>query len=225
MVAAVSALAAVATSAVTGYATNKSLDSAREQLEVSQEGQVTDRFGRATEQLGSNAMDVRLGAIYSLERLMGDSPPDQPTVMEVLSAYVREHTAGVRIERGQRLSIDIQAALTVLGRRDPSRDNHRTIELAGANLTHTTLSGAHLGGAHLAIANLTGANLIGAHLGQAFLGRADLTGANLTGADLTGANLTGATLTGATLVGAHLERICWDKTTRWPTPKPPPSSC
>jgi hypothetical protein len=215
MVAAVSALAAVATSAVTAYATNKSLDSAQEQLKVSQEGQVTDRFGRATEQLGSNAMDVRLGAIYSLERLMSDSPPDQPAVMEVLSAYIREHTAGVRIGRGQRLPIDRQTALTVLGRRNPSRDKDRIIDLAGANLTHTNLTGATLSGAYLAIANLTGATLSGANLSGANLGRADLTNANLSGANLSGARL----------AGAHLERICWDKATQWPTPKPPPSSC
>ncbi|HXT93389.1 MAG TPA: hypothetical protein VN714_29505 [Trebonia sp.] len=43
------------------------------------------------EQLGSDRLDVRLGAIYALERIMIDSERDHPTIVEVLAAFVREH--------------------------------------------------------------------------------------------------------------------------------------
>src|SRR5271155_3394414 len=34
---------------------------------LSREGQVTDRYGKAIEQLGSDKLDVRIGGIYALE--------------------------------------------------------------------------------------------------------------------------------------------------------------
>jgi hypothetical protein len=44
------------------------------QLQISREGQVTDRFTRAVDQLGHPEVDVRLGGIYALERIAKDSP-------------------------------------------------------------------------------------------------------------------------------------------------------
>src|SRR3954447_13018885 len=41
---------------------------------LSRAGQITERFTRAIDQLGSTQLDVRLGGIYALERLARDSP-------------------------------------------------------------------------------------------------------------------------------------------------------
>ena len=40
---------------------------------LSREGQVTDRYTKATEQLGSDKMDVRIAGAYALERVARDS--------------------------------------------------------------------------------------------------------------------------------------------------------
>jgi hypothetical protein len=61
------------------------------QVRTTREGQITDRYTRAVDQLGSQHLDVRLGGIYALERIARDSPPDRPTIEEVLTAYVRGH--------------------------------------------------------------------------------------------------------------------------------------
>jgi hypothetical protein len=45
---------------------------------LSREGHVTDRYTKAIEQLGSEHLDVRLGAIYALERIMIDSVRGHP---------------------------------------------------------------------------------------------------------------------------------------------------
>ena len=182
----------------------------RRTFELTEQGQVTDRYTKAIEQLGSDKMDVRIGGIYALERVASDSPRDHPSVMEVLAAIVREHSherwppsdAGGR-EQERSTRPDVQAALTVIGRRDAKRDIRR-IDLTGATLFGADFAGAHLTGANLTGANLsnanfTVANLTHADLPNAALGGADLTGANLGGADLFGANLTGADLTGAWL--------------------------
>ena len=49
------------------------------QVHISREGQITERFTRAVDQLGNQNVDVRVGGIYALERIAKDSPPDPGT--------------------------------------------------------------------------------------------------------------------------------------------------
>ena len=77
-----------------------------------------------------------------------------------------------------RLPTDIQAVLTVLGRRNETapeqyhkeRAAGRHLDLAGADLRGADLRGAHLERANFAGANLAGANFAGANLAGATLG-------------------------------------------------------
>jgi hypothetical protein len=175
---------------------------------LSRVGQVTDRYTKAIEQLGSDKLDVRIGGIYALERVARDSARDHPTVMEVLSAFVREHSCEQWpplepdvAEPGRWTRPDVQAALTVIGRRDAKCHTQRIdlggANLDGANLTRADLTYADLGGANLDDADLGGANLTDARLTGAYLRDANLRGANLTRADLTYVHLDGAILTDA----------------------------
>jgi hypothetical protein len=203
----------------------RTLEVSQRTLELTEQGQVTDRYTKAIGQLGSSTIDVTIGGIYALERIAHDSPRDHPTVMEVLAACIREHSpeqwppvpsgepSAELPERTTRP--DIQAALTVIGRRDTTHDR-QPINLADANLTRANLTdadlarailtGAILTGANLTDANLIGANLTRANLTRANLTHADLARANLGSAVLAGGNLTGANLTGANLTGANLMR-------------------
>ena len=74
---------------------------AREQVAISEQGQITERFTRAVDQLGSERPDVRLGGIYALERIANDSPPDQSTIGEVLTAYIRQRSPWPPSQPGQ----------------------------------------------------------------------------------------------------------------------------
>jgi hypothetical protein len=96
---------------------------------LSREGQVTDRYTKAIEQLGSDKLDVRIGGIYALERIARDSAKDHPTVMEVLTAFIREHSRepwpvkGKGEQQGEKKTRpDVRAAVTMIGRRDAKRD-------------------------------------------------------------------------------------------------------
>ncbi|WP_347272540.1 hypothetical protein [Frankia sp. KB5] len=53
---------------------------------------VRELYATAISQLGADSLDIRLGGIYALERIAHDSAADQRTVVEVLSAFIREHT-------------------------------------------------------------------------------------------------------------------------------------
>src|SRR5580692_2978705 len=113
----------------------------RRTFELTEQGQVTDRYTKAIEQLGSDKLDVRIGGIYALERVGRDSAKDQPTVMEVLTAFIREHSrepwpppdAGQPVQE-ESTRPDVQAAVTAVGRRDAERDI-LVIDLAAADLT------------------------------------------------------------------------------------------
>lgn len=174
---------------------------------LSREGHVTDRYTKAIEQLGSERLDVRLGAIYALERIMLDSARDHPTIVEVLAAFVREHSSLLpdTAEQAQAdttpLATDVRAALTVLTRRPMGRWEQGLLDLQ-----RTRLAGIYLLDADLNSANLAGADLTGAVLFHARLANANLSEANLTGVILSGSNLTGARLAGANLTQAHLDR-------------------
>ena len=162
---------------------------------LTEQGQVTDRYSKAIEQLGSDKLDVRLGGIYALERIARDSPRDLPTIMEVLAAFVREHSheqwppakSDGAPPPKRAIRPDVQAALTVIGRRDATHDT-RPIDLSYAELPEAKLPhDAGLAEAKLSHAVLTGMDLIGQNLSGA-----DLTDANLTGAQLGGVDLTDA---------------------------------
>ena len=131
---------------------------------MAQEGQVTERFTRAIEQLGHEEMEVRLGGIYALERLAKDSEKDHGPIMEVLTAYVREKATkqGEYAEKAavKKPTVDIQAILTVIGRRETT-GNNRGNDL---DLGYTHLAGAYLAEANLSRAYLRGVNLSGASL-------------------------------------------------------------
>ena len=180
---------------------------------LTEQGQVTDRYTKAIEQLGSKEMDVRVGSIYALERVARDSAPDHPTVMEVLAAFIREHSREQwprplthepgADPPGRRLRPDVQAAITVIGHRNPKRDQ-RDIDLREAFLVGASLHGMDFAHAIFSHAILTRANLLGANLYDAVLLGADLHGAVLLGANLTNANLTKADLTDAIILGADL---------------------
>lgn len=208
----------------------KRLQLLEKQLSSSLDSQITDRFTHAIEQLGSDKLEMQLAGIYTLEWIARASARDYWTIMEILTAYVREHAhydAGKHSRNGEwdaseNTRPEVQAILTVIGRRqgvdyeirEGKVINLRKTNLAKRDLRRVNFAGVNLRGVNLRGANLTEANLAGAFLAEAdlretILVRANLAGANLTNADLSSTNLrevelAGANLTKAILKGAFL---------------------
>ena len=176
------------------YWTSRRVVATEDNVRVAEEGQITERFTRAIVQLGDDNMAIRLGGIYALERIAKDSEKDHAPIMEVLTAYVREkapaRSSSTR-EAPKPPPTDIQAILTVIGRRETTGENRGNAPL---DLTHTQLVRANLMEANLSGAWLMGANLSGADLYDANLAVALFSEANLSEADLTDADLGGAIL-------------------------------
>lgn len=192
------------------------------QVQVNREGQVTDRFTRAIDQVGSENMDVRIGGIYGLERVAKNSPSDRPQVQYVLAAFIRGHAPRsqdvVESDRAQTQSTavhslpwlyvrapDAQAALNVLGRRVPSPDALR-LYLSRVDLRSANLDNARLRNAKIRHADLSRSWMVKARMDGCDLCHTDLRQVNASGASFAGAILHGATLEGANLYQADLRK-------------------
>ncbi|MEM7440511.1 MAG: pentapeptide repeat-containing protein [Pseudomonadota bacterium] len=231
---------------------------AERRTRASEESYITDRIGQAVEKLGSERiiwregyqesepnLEVRMGALYLLERIAKDSPRDHVPITETICAYIRENASKPHLDaaatsanaqsaaRRQRIDVadlsehdmiacrayavpraDIQAAATILGRRDydamaQERSEKYVMDLRGVHLdrvdlSHANFANAILDGASFIEASLCVANLKGARLKDAVLAGADLFKANLTEAWLSGADLSNAWLDWAVLQGSQL---------------------
>ncbi|MFI9836293.1 pentapeptide repeat-containing protein [Nonomuraea sp. NPDC051941] len=191
------------------------------QVQVNREGQITERFTRAVDQLGSDNTDVRVGGIYALRRIADNSPSDRNTVQFILGAFIRTHAAWpVGMPDGpehptttvdQHLpwlhvrAPDIQTAMDVLGNR-PTSPEARRLYLSRVDLRSVQLDGARLIGTQLRHANLARAWLRGVRLDHSDLKSTDLRQTNLENASFVESNLRGAHLEGANLRGADFSR-------------------
>ncbi|MBN3906714.1 MAG: pentapeptide repeat-containing protein [Nostoc sp. NMS1] len=234
-------------------AAEKNLEIGLQNAKLNQDRLISERFMGAIAQLGHDKIETRTGAIYALERVAQDFPKEHWTIMEILTAFVRENAPiqQVKVEQqkpeyspdaysGRRrggsrptqqleqnlheefpiIRTDIQAALTVIGRRNLLEDpkdqkldlrhiDIRRADLLGVNLQQadlrgSDLSGSDLRGADLSEADLNGAKLVRSILYETKLLKASLCGANLCLANLNRANLCGANLRSANLSGASL---------------------
>jgi Pentapeptide repeats (8 copies) len=190
---------------------------------------ISNQVAKGFELLGNKEKDLsqRLGGIYALEGVMNNSEQYHQPVLEALCAFVRDRTqphladsvagkvlkaitqtfsAGLPHRLQDDLSspaADVQAALTVIGRR---KSGPGRVDLVGAYIARVELGYANLRGADLRFAGLSNASLIFADLRGAYLGGAYLSGAHLNFANLSGAHLDVANLHGANLGYGDLHR-------------------
>lgn len=220
---------------------------------LNRRGQVTDRYMKAIGLIGSEKLGERIGGVYALEQVMRESPQDHNTIIQVLAAFIRSNSPlnqteadnveipvrQIRLANGWPMmaihaQADIQAALSVLGRR-PERPERGMIDLQmtnlkganlvrgrfndavflGADLRYSDLSGAQLNRADLSYCHLQGARLYKvsgnrasfhcANMRDSNIARANLDRADLSEADLAGADISWAILNHTKVRSANFE--------------------
>jgi hypothetical protein len=168
---------------------------------------ITDRITKAIEHLGDGSRQVRVGAVFELERIAKDSHNDRPHIVSTLAAFIRDISPESKAKEqkaDEDLDVllvrapDAQAALTVLCRPPLSLNRPDSSEVGGLDLSRTDLRKARLTDAQLYSTNLYNSHLEGADLRHANLSNANLKSADFgrlpgfeRGADLRHANLTG----------------------------------
>jgi hypothetical protein len=198
------------------------------QTDADRQRRITESYSKAVEQLAHEKIEVRLGGIYTLERISRESPDDYWTVMETLTAFVRERARWKEpdaeiseVMAPKTPPSDIAAVLTVILRR-PERERQREKDNDWRlDLRETDLRGANLGASfydakielrlHLERANLSGAHLEGANLLDAHLEEANLMGVHFDNAtDLTGVRYEAALLDDSDSATYLARRVAYD---------------
>jgi hypothetical protein len=206
------------------------------QVQITREGQITDRFTRAVDQVGSDNLDVRIGGIFALGRISVNSPSDRSAVQHMLCAYMRGHSPWAAGSPGgplhpsqqvesvpwlQNRGPDIQAALGVLAQRpDPgianiylSRTDLRVSHIVDGMLSDSNFRHSNLARAWLSGTCFDGSDMTDVDLREAHLCGASFVGVNLAGAFLRDADVTGATFAGANIRGADMRVLNFESAT------------
>ena len=209
-------------------------DTARLQSEIAQRGLLNERYQKGGEMLGSNVPSVRLGGIYTLQRLAEEHPEEYHVqITHLFCAFVRNPTeTNGADERPQpdetphwapSLREDVQAVMMAIGNRSSEHVNLESqarlqLDLRGADLRRAELMEMNLTTPTWQVwppvplsellkshTDLTDARLCRARLAFAKLKNAQLTGSCLCGAVLPHTDLSGATLARTNLQGALSE--------------------
>ncbi|MFI2765277.1 pentapeptide repeat-containing protein [Streptomyces echinatus] len=207
-----------------------SVQQTRTEMRIAEQGQITGRFNDAVGHLGAGSMEMRLGGIYALQRIMQDSSRDQPAIVVVLSAYVRDKAhvpkGGFVKETGDRDEQaeieppdDVYAAVYVLNGQPPRGGEQVAVDLGSADLRGLALDGRRDylrlklpngdpslrdSGSGFRFARLDGADLRRVSFDQVDLRGVTLHGANLSGAFIHRSDLRGAQLWDTDLTKAEL---------------------
>ena len=89
-------------------ALNRQAAASAAQVAVSRREHAAEVFSRAVGQLGSDRLEIRVGAIHSLTALSRDFPELRQPVFEVLAAYARTRPDALESES---LDIDLSAIM------------------------------------------------------------------------------------------------------------------
>ena len=216
-------LALVVTLAITAFQANETRRTAdktqanvNKSFRLAEQGQVSERFSRAVEQLGATsadrkpATDVRTGALFSLMRIGIDSEANRQPALLVVAAYATGNfvkpPSGRQVHECRadfrRQPKDVVTALRfVLHKIAAKLKNQDRLGLRGAKL-----NGLAVDGLILNRFDLTGVEFRAASLRRAQFRDARLAFAQFNRACLDGADFREATLVGATFAGASLKR-------------------
>ncbi|MBM2813608.1 MAG: Pentapeptide repeat family protein [Ignavibacteria bacterium] len=217
-----------------------------------------DQYQKAIDHLKDDKIEACLGGIYSLEKLMNENIDYHWKIVEILSAFIRNKRkkekyekiiingnpnspdceAEIKTQYEVPVEIYIQAAITVLGKRNLDMENGEEfkdyrIDLNFTNLYHADfrnlnfekalfegsilqsnkLSNAHFEGSHLLNADFNYSKAMNeTHFEGAYLYMAKLEDIESYKLHLENADLTDANFIGAKLTGAYFKETICQKT-------------
>ena len=175
----------------------KQARTAERQAYTAEQVLITDRLNKATEGLGKShqnnkpMLEIRLGALFSLERIAQDSIEDHIRIMKIICAYIYVRNPLVNSRsKAQAISEDVRAALIIIGQRGEWTEDQKHLKEEEKQKYRLDFRHCNLRNAGLNNANLRNADLINTTLEISVLTDADFSDAHLQNTNLTKANLT-----------------------------------
>jgi len=219
------------------WVAHRQAKAATEQARVALENHITGIFSKSVELLGlvreiktASAdgvpivrslpnLESRLGALYSLERLLRESEKDQRTILETLCAYIRENSPlqlsadKKEAEKAYDSKIcpaltkrnDVQAAVTIVGRRPETLRMRSQREGWNLDFRDTNLAGYDFSKLNFDRSDFSGSFLNDAKMTSASFANSAFLHTNLSGADMTDSNFQASTFEKCTVKKARLK--------------------
>jgi len=208
------------------YFSIENLLNAQLSLNIAREGQITERFGKAVEQLGSDNVDINLGGIFALGRVGRDSPEDHWQVVQVLTAYLRRKTRLGSISGAQELYHshiltklpgcdfryerpleEVQAVMNVVSLRKWEYEN---FQFQAIHLENCFLEGVVITNTNLLGSSFASSDLLGSTFSYVNLDSSNFLAARLDGAQIANSTFKGAFLQHSNFLCSFLENIHFD---------------
>ncbi|MCY4245376.1 MAG: pentapeptide repeat-containing protein, partial [Gammaproteobacteria bacterium] len=198
---------------------------ADKQNKINEQSQITERFTRAVDQLGSESIYMRIGALHALERIGRDSENDVVAILRLLSSFVRNQSRPRKIDKvslagdGLRTPLDVAEGFAVIYRLAREYDQllrdegKGVVNLSSSNLNDLSqfskgcflrfgFDSCDLRSGSFPGSNFGGADFDSACLKNAYLPSCNFHGASFTYAILDRADFNGADMAQASLAGA-----------------------
>ncbi|MCY4245064.1 MAG: pentapeptide repeat-containing protein [Gammaproteobacteria bacterium] len=225
---------------------------ADKQTQINEQSQITERFTKAVEHLGSENIYMRIGALHALERIGHDSENDVVAILRLLSNFVQKQSpvkSKYVVANVERAPLDAREGFGVISRLAKEYEqllknqNKKIVNLFSSNLkglpefskgcffrfdfARCNLSSGFFPRANFEIATFNGACLKGANFQRCNLVEADFRSADMTGVKLQFAVCNGTNFsTAKNLTTEMLQDIIYDAETPPRVPKgvtlPPP---
>ena len=115
-----------------GYLAILRANTTERQTYTDEQGLITDRINKAIERLSTNdkkgkpIIEVRLGALYALERIAQDSVRDHIQIMDILCAYVKTNSSLPKKKKPLRK--DVQTALNIISWRGNGHEGKKRLK-------------------------------------------------------------------------------------------------
>jgi len=172
------------------------LSATRESISISQQVFLTDRYSKAIDQLGSNNPQIRLGGIFSLEKLASGSKEYISVVNKVLATYIRQKSKDTSTYAFE----EIQAAVGIISFRETNRD-YLIDDDHGVNISNSLLKATNFDNARLAHAKM-----VNSIFTESTFTNADLSNVSGMEADFSKTNLTNSNLSQSNFYGGSFEQ-------------------
>lgn len=138
---------------------------------------VTDLYAKAVDQLGSDHPEVRLAAMFSLQRLVKIEPDTRQMVADVICAYLRMPRVSESAPASRDISPDGQQGVAAF-EKEVQRSAQEILSTITLAPDHRTASTSRLSPVDL---NLRNATLVEFDLADGYLGSCDFRGARFVG--------------------------------------------
>ena len=203
--------AAAATLLVGLWFTNRTVQNSQETLELSHRSHDSDRFSKATEQLGHDKTSVQIGGLFTLQALFFEAKADRTAIFNTIHHYVNDvATFDPYDDEARKVAASNPAAagLTVVSELLASPEYRSLgsggkVPLWGCNFNFAELGEGDLSEASFMRSTLRNATFTALPMSGTDFTSADLTGVTFEGCDLSGATFNGAILSGAKFIHGH----------------------